>query len=54
MWKVSYSYVNPAGAGPFKGSMLLGYKPAKGDEIAAVFGRAVVTSVSKVKENQHV
>ncbi len=47
-WRVGYSYVNPDRAGPFKGRTVLDYKPEKGDEIFAVMGRAVVTSVSKV------
>ena len=48
-YNVRYVYVNPHGAGPFKGKTTLTYKPNKGDEISAAFGRAVVTSVSKVK-----
>lgn len=48
-WRVSYRYVNPHGAGPFRGRMVLDYKPEKGEEIYAMMGRAIVQTVSKVK-----
>ena len=48
-YRVSYEYVNPHGAGPFMGSMTMVSKPAKGDVINAMFGKATVTAVSKAK-----
>ncbi len=49
-YNVSYEYVNPGPAGPTKGKMVFrGDHPAKGDVIYAVFGRAVVKSVRKIK-----
>lgn len=50
-FRVTYKYVNPHGAGPFRGRCLMPFdrKPSKGDTIAAPFGRAAVTSVSKPK-----
>lgn len=52
--KISYRYVDPSPAGPFKGSMtetFRGDPPRKGDEIYAPFGRAVITSVRAVKKS---
>lgn len=48
-FKVSYMYVNPSPAGPFRGSEVTTAKPAKGSVIPAMFGAAKVTSVSRVK-----
>lgn len=49
-YKVSYEYVSPSRAGPFKGRTILDYKPAKGDCISAMMGQAIVRTVSKVRE----
>jgi hypothetical protein len=49
-YKVSYTYDNPSGAGPFKGKMTIDYKVIKGDTIFAYFGRATVVSCRVVKE----
>ena len=48
-WRVSYRYVNPHGAGPFKGkdTIFRPTKPVKGEEIYAMFGRATITTVSE-------
>jgi len=44
-WKIKYKYINPSGAGPFKGSMIIkGDKPLSGQEIYAAFGLANITS----------
>lgn len=50
-WRISYSYVNPHPAGPFRGKTIIESeeKPKRGDTIPAMFGRAVITSVSAVK-----
>lgn len=48
-YKVSYEYVSPSGAGPYRGKTVLDYKPAKGDQIRAMFGAAIVKTVSKAK-----
>jgi hypothetical protein len=50
--KVSYRYTNPSGAGPFKGSMMIDAAngPKRGDEIPAIMGRAIVTSVGRLKK----
>ena len=48
-YRVSYDYVNPCAAGPYRGRMVLDYKPQKGDTIRALFGSATVRTVSKVK-----
>ena len=51
MYKISYTYDNPHGAGPYKGKTTSDVKYSKGDSIAAVFGRATVVScrINKVK-----
>ncbi len=49
MYKVTYTYDNPSGAGPFKGSMKVNEKYSKGDSIYAIFGRATVVSCRLVK-----
>ncbi len=41
---VSYRYVDPSGAGPFKGRMETERKMQKGELIGAYFGTAIVTS----------
>ena len=43
-YKIRYEYVNPSNAGPFKGSMIVRDKMAKGDMVCAAFGRAEVIS----------
>jgi len=49
--KVSYAYVNPGSAGPFKGVVLArtGAQHHVGSEMDATFGRARVTSVVKLR-----
>ena len=47
---VRYEYLSPGHAGPFKGRLEVGVKHVVGDEIAAPFGRAVITSCRKVKQ----
>ena len=49
-YSVSYTYSSPSSAGPYKGRTVLDWKPAKGDEIRAIFGLAIVQTVSKAKE----
>lgn len=49
MYKVSYVYDNPCGAGPFKGKTVTDVKYSKGDTIFAVMGRATVVSCRLVK-----
>jgi hypothetical protein len=49
-YKVSYTYSHPCGAGPYKGRDILDWKPEKGDEIRAIFGMAIVQTVSKFKQ----
>ena len=51
-YKVSYYYQSPSSAGPFKGKDVLNWKPAKGDQIRAIFGLAIVKSVRLIKPNQ--
>lgn len=48
-YRVTYYYVSPGSAGPFKGKDVLDWKPSKGDQIRALFGLAIVKTVSKVK-----
>jgi hypothetical protein len=48
-YRVTYTYQNPHSAGPFHGSVVLDWKPQKGDQIRAMFGLAIVKTVSKVK-----
>jgi hypothetical protein len=48
-YRVTYIYQNPHGAGPFRGKDVFDWKPAKGDQIRAIFGLAIVKSVSKIK-----
>lgn len=47
-FKVSYRYDEPRRAGPFKGRQEVTDKMAKGDMIYGPFGRATVTSCSKI------
>lgn len=49
-YTVSYTYVRPGGAGPFKGRTTTTEKYVKGETIWAVFGEAVVVSCRAVKE----
>jgi hypothetical protein len=51
MYKVSYTYDNPSGAGPFKGSAIVGSKQIKGEGWYGPFGHATITACSKVKES---
>jgi hypothetical protein len=50
-WNVSYEYVNPHGAGPFRGKAIIEQdtKPERGEIINAMMGRARIKTVSKVK-----
>ena len=48
-FSVGYRYLSPSRAGPFKGRTVLSYRPCKGDELHATFGRAVITSVQRAK-----
>lgn len=47
-YKVTYDYINPSSAGPFKGSMVIDHKVTRGDEIRAVFGAAIVRSCRSI------
>lgn len=47
---ITYRYVRPGPAGPFKGRATESRKYAKGETIWAVFGEAVVTSCREKKE----
>lgn len=49
MYRVTYTYDSPSGAGPFKGRMSVSTQYRKGDSIAAPFGRATVVSCRAVK-----
>lgn len=49
MFKIKYTYDNPSGAGPFKGSCETVDKYAKGDFYYGPFGAATIVSCSKVK-----
>lgn len=49
-YKITYTYDNPSGAGPFKGKAVVDEKLAKGDSYYGPFGAATVVSCSKVKE----
>lgn len=48
-YTVTYRYLAPSQAGPFKGRMEMDVPAKKGDEIYAVFGRALVTSCRRKK-----
>jgi hypothetical protein len=47
---VKYTYDQPSGAGPFKGKMETRDPYAKGETIAATFGRATVVSCRVLKK----
>ena len=49
MYKITYTYDNPGGAGPFKGRAVANSKHSKGDSYYGPFGRATVATCSKVK-----
>lgn len=51
-YKISYKYLYPGPAGPSKGSMVQDYEtpPKKGETVSGIFGRAIVTAVSRVGE----
>ena len=49
LYRIRYEYVNPSKAGPYRGSMTVKEKSAKGDMVCAPFGRAEVTSCREVK-----
>ena len=53
IYSVSYTYQNPGRGGPFLGRDKFDWKPAKGDQIRAIFGMAIVKTVSKVKTINH-
>jgi hypothetical protein len=48
-YKVGIKYINPSPGGPFRGREIMSFpsKPERGQVIYAMFGRAVITSVSK-------
>lgn len=50
MYRIKYRYLNPHGAGPFRGSQIVDRRYAKGEEYYAMFGRAIVVSCGKVKQ----
>ncbi len=47
-YTVTYKYIDPSPAGPFKGKTVVDYRPDVGDLFWAVMGKATVTSVRKV------
>lgn len=51
-WRITYEYTNPHGAGPFRGKDIIerDEKPQRGEIISAMFGRARIKTVSRVKE----
>lgn len=51
-WRVTYQYVNPHPAGPFRGKQVVESteKPQKGQTFYAMFGLAAIKTVSKAKE----
>ena len=48
-YRIRYEYLNPSNAGPFRGTMTVKDKHAKGDMVRAPFGRAEVTSCRAIK-----
>jgi len=50
MFKITYTYDNPHGAGPFKGRATVPTKYARGDSYYGPFGTATVVSCRAVKE----
>jgi hypothetical protein len=48
-WNVSYTYVNPHPAGPFRGRAVIERedKPQRGEIIYAMMGRAAIKTVSR-------
>jgi hypothetical protein len=51
-YRIRYEYISPSSAGPYRGTMTVKDKHAKGDIVCAVFGRAEVTSCREVKPPQ--
>jgi hypothetical protein len=49
MYRIRYSYDNPHGAGPFKGTTTSAAKYSKGDSIYGPFGAATVISCRLIK-----
>lgn len=49
-YKISYKYVRPSPAGPFKGKDISTTKYKKGEHIYAVFGLAEVVSCREIKQ----
>jgi len=50
MYRIRYEYLDPHGAGPFRGNMVVKDKHAKGDIVCAAFGRAEVTSCRAIEK----
>lgn len=50
-YRISYTYNNPHGAGPFRGRTVIdrAEKPKKGDSYYAMFGAATIKTVSVAK-----
>jgi hypothetical protein len=50
-WNVSYEYISPSSAGPYRGRQIVESvdKPEKGQTFYAMFGWARIKTVSKVK-----
>ena len=49
MYRIRYTYDNPHGAGPFKGTTTIAHKYSKGDSIYGPFGAATVISCRLIK-----
>ena len=49
MYRIRYSYDNPHGAGPFKGTTTSAHKYSKGDSLYGPFGAATVISCRLIK-----
>jgi len=49
MYRIRYTYDNPHGAGPFKGTTTSATKYSKGDSIYGPFGAATVISCRLIK-----
>lgn len=49
MYRIRYTYDNPQGAGPFKGTTTSAAKYSKGDSIYGPFGPATVISCRLIK-----
>ena len=49
MYRITYTYDNPHGAGPFKGKATVGDKYSKGDTYYGPFGAATIVSCRIIK-----